>query len=171
MAHTLKCLGVHLVYTCTVLLNTESKCLITEPLSLFPATRFCFPGLALLSSGSSPPGAPSLCSYQHRSLSIERPFCHGGLEEKYRTKSSWMGLGHTSISEPVKAVISAHSWVTQAFFEPREGKQHGLEPINLERKGEKGTGISPKLFYVRAFLAPYIGCQLLYSKIPQNSVA
>jgi len=54
-------------------------------LSLSLHFQFCSPVLALISSRPSsleePPVVPSLCSYQHKSFSIERAFGHDSLKK------------------------------------------------------------------------------------------
>lgn len=92
----------------------------------------------------------------------------------WRKLQNWVSLdgpGYMPISDPVKAMLrsclprpGSH---THSQSSERE-KSLSPERINLEEKRKEGTVTSPKPFYIRAFLAPYIGINCWVTKFAKT---
>lgn len=171
----LECLGVHLASMGTVPLNTESKYLIAEHSLPSPCNS-----VPLSSAGfdlkqpffPSWPVAPSLCSYQHKSLSIERSLGHGSLKKSI--EMSFLRWAWATRPSLIQSKQSSDPGCPGPGYIAMPRAQSGeTAHSRTHQLGERKEGHTyfPKTFYVRTFLVPYTSYQVPCSKIAQNSVA
>lgn len=110
----------------------------------------------------------SLCSYQHRSLSIERAFCHGGFEEKYRTESPWMAWAtHPSLNlsnqpQDPKRPCLGHTGILEA----QGGETAWPRTHQLGEERREGRRYFPKAFSRKGFPGPLHGLSIALQQGP-----